>query len=95
MDSHIIHENFVSVNNVIREYNEMNEETKNRENTVDDTVYKQWKRIASLIKKYYEQNSTVRGTKQNTSTILSNRAAFSKKKPRFIKNQTTSRLELR
>ena len=29
----------------------MNEEIKNRENTVDDTVYKQWKRIALLIKK--------------------------------------------
>ena len=47
----------------------MNEEIKNRENTVDDTAYKQWKRITSLIKKYYEQNSTVRRTKQNISTI--------------------------
>ena len=34
MDSHITHEEFVSVNNVLREYNEMKEEIKNPKNAV-------------------------------------------------------------
>ena len=34
MDSHITHEEFLSVNNVLREYNEMKEEIKNPKNAV-------------------------------------------------------------
>ena len=34
-DSYISHDGFVSVNNVLREYNEMKEETKNPETSVE------------------------------------------------------------
>ena len=35
IDSYISHDEFVSVNNVLREYNEMKEQTKNREISVE------------------------------------------------------------
>ena len=38
INSNINHDKFVSMNNVIREYNEMKEEIKNHENTVEYTV---------------------------------------------------------
>ena len=38
IDSHIIHDKFVSVNNMLRKYNEMNEEIKNPENVVEYTI---------------------------------------------------------
>ena len=38
MDSYINYDEFVSVNNVLREYNKMKEEFKNRENTVEYTI---------------------------------------------------------
>ena len=40
IDSCINHDEFVSVNNVLREYNEMKEEIKNPENAVEYIVYK-------------------------------------------------------
>ena len=45
IDSYISHDEFVSVNNVLRKYNEMKEEIKNPEN-----AKKQWKRIVSVIR---------------------------------------------
>ena len=38
MDSYINYDEFVSVNNVLREYNKMKEEFRNRENTVEYTI---------------------------------------------------------
>ena len=38
MDSYINYDEFVSVNNVLREYNKMKEEFKIRENTVEYTI---------------------------------------------------------
>ena len=38
IDSHIIHEKFISVHNVLQEYNEMKEEIKNPENAVEYTI---------------------------------------------------------
>ena len=38
MDSYINYDEFVSVNNVLRECNKMKEEFKNRENTVEYTI---------------------------------------------------------
>ena len=38
MDWYINYDEFVSVNNVLREYNKMKEEFKNRENTVEYTI---------------------------------------------------------
>ena len=37
-NSHIDHEKFISVNNVLREYNEMKKETKNPKNSVEYTM---------------------------------------------------------
>ena len=50
-DTYINHDEFVSVDNVSREYNEMKEEIKNPENAVEYTIWKQWKPIVSLLKK--------------------------------------------
>ena len=38
IDSHIIHDKFISVHNVLQEYNEMKEEIKNPENAVEYTI---------------------------------------------------------
>ena len=38
MDFYISHEEFVSVNNVVREYNQMKEEIRNLETLVEHTV---------------------------------------------------------
>ena len=38
IDSYSCHEKFVSVNNVLREYNEMKEEIKNPETSVEHTI---------------------------------------------------------
>ena len=38
INSYINHDEFVSVNNVLREYNEMKEEIKNFENSVEYTI---------------------------------------------------------
>ena len=38
MKPYINHDEFVSVNNVLREYNEMREEVKNSENTVEYSI---------------------------------------------------------
>ena len=49
--SYINHDEFVSVNNVLREYNEMKEEIKNSKNAVEYTTGKQWQPIVSIIRK--------------------------------------------
>ena len=50
IDSYISHYEFVSVNNVLRKYNEMKEEIKNPEISVEYIIQKQWKLIASVVK---------------------------------------------
>ena len=53
--SYINHDEFASVNasvnNVLRDYNEMKEEIKNPENVVEYTLEKRWKRIVSVVRK--------------------------------------------
>ena len=61
IDSHINHEEFISVNNVSRKYNEIKEEIKNPKNAVEYTIWKQWKPIVLLVKK----DSSVRRVEQN------------------------------
>ena len=51
MDSNISHDEFVSVNNVLREYNEIKQELKNPETSMGYILQKQWKPIASVEKK--------------------------------------------
>ena len=55
-DSCINHDEFVAVNNVLREYNEMKEESKNPENALEIYYVKTMKTYyVSCKKKYYEQ----------------------------------------
>ena len=42
--------NFFSVNKVLIEYYEMNEEIKNAETSVEYAIQKQWKPIVSVVK---------------------------------------------
>ena len=50
IDSYISHDQFVSVNKVLRENNETKEEI-NPEIYVEYTIYKQWKPIVSVVRK--------------------------------------------
>ena len=45
------HDEFASVNNMLREYNEMNKEIKNPENAVEYTIYKPMKTYFASCKK--------------------------------------------
>ena len=65
MDSNISHDQFVLVNDILREYSEMKEEIKNLQNAVEYSRYKQWKAIVSCKKNTANENSSVRKTKQN------------------------------
>ena len=88
INSYISNNEFVSVNNVLREYNAMKEEEKILK-LPWNIIYKiQWKRIASNVKKYTaNENSSARKSKQNRIIILSNCAVCGKKKSTFIKNK--------
>ena len=50
IDSYISHDKFVSVNNALREYNEIKKETKNPETSAEYIIQKQWKLIVSVVK---------------------------------------------
>ena len=49
--SNIYLDEFVSVNNVLREHNEIKEKFKNPENALECTILKQWKHIVSAVRK--------------------------------------------
>ena len=49
LDSYFNHDEFVSINNVLREYNEMIEEIKNTEKSVEYAM--KWKPIYSVVRK--------------------------------------------
>ena len=51
IDSFISQEDFLSVNKLLREYNEMGEEIKNPENFVVYIIQKQWTNILSVARK--------------------------------------------
>ena len=75
IDSYISHDESVSINNVLKEYNEMKTEIKNPE-------------IVSVVKKITRnKNSSIRKTKENRLMLLSNCAVCGKKKSTFINNQ--------
>ena len=50
IDSYINHDELVSINNVLREYYEMKKERRNPETSVEYTIQKQKKPIASVVK---------------------------------------------
>ena len=51
IDSYIYYDEFVSVNNVLGEYNKMKEEVRNPKNAAEYTIKKQWKSIVSIVGK--------------------------------------------
>ena len=81
IDSYISHDEFVSVNNVLREYDE-----------VKRVIYKNFGNLlcVSCKKITVNENSSLRKTKQNRLMLLSNCAVCGKKKSIFIKNQELS-----
>ena len=50
-DPYINHDEFVSVNNMLRKYNQMKEDIENLENTVGYIMQKQRKHIMSAVRK--------------------------------------------
>ena len=73
IDSYISHDESISVNNVLREYNGMKPEIKNRETSLEYNIEKTMKRYCIRCKKYTgNENSTVRKTKQNMLMLWSN-----------------------
>ena len=50
-DSYINHDEFVSVNNMLRKYNQMKEDIENLENTVGYIIQKKRKHIMSAVRK--------------------------------------------
>ena len=50
-DPYINHDEFVSVNNMLRKYNQMKEDIENLENTVGYIIQKQRKHIMSVVRK--------------------------------------------
>ena len=66
IDSYISHDESVSVNNVLREYNGMKPEINIRETSLQYNIEKTMKRYCIRCKKYTgNENSTVRKTEQN------------------------------
>ena len=72
INSCISHDEFVSVNNVLLEYNEIKEEIKNSETSVEYAIQKKTKTYCVSCKKYTtDENSSFRKTKRNRLTLLS------------------------
>ena len=85
IDSYISHDEFLLVNNVLREYSEMKQEMKKV--CVIYYIQKIKMYCLSCKKNTEKENSSVRKTKQNRLMLLSNCAACGKKKSTFIKNK--------
>ena len=85
---YISHGEFVSVNNVLREYNDMKEQTKKSGSFCRTHYIKTMKTYCVSCKKNTaNENSSVRITKQNRLMLLSNCTVCGKKKSTFIKNK--------
>ena len=91
IDFYINHDKFVTVNNVLREYNEINKEIKNLKNAVEYTKAMETYCV-SCKKNTTNENSSVRRSKQNRLTLLLNCAICGKKRSNFGKNQQASGL---
>ena len=88
IDSYISHDEFISVNNVLRENNEMKEEKNNGETSVEYTIWKTMETYCFSYKKYTASEiSSIRKIKQNRLMLLSNCALCGKKKSTFIKSK--------
>ena len=91
IDSYISHDEFVSVNNMLREYNEMKEEIKKSWNFCGIYYIKAIETccIISSKKNTANENSSATKTKRNRLMFLFNCSVCGKKKLTFIKNKIT------
>ena len=78
IDSCIDHDKFVSMNNVLREYNEIKEEIKNLEKAVEMLIKNNGN--VRCKKNTTEKGSTVRRIKRNRLMLVPNCAIWSMKK---------------
>ena len=86
IDAYFRHDEFVSIINVLREYNKI----KGNKNFCEIHYTKAMETYCVSCKKNTEnRNSSVRNTKQNRLMLLSNCAICGKKKSTFIKNHFT------
>ena len=96
LNLYITHDEFVSVHNMLREYYQMKENIKNPKNFREMHCIKVMAIYSVSCKKYTaNENSRVRKTKRNSLVLLSNCAISGKKKTTFIKNSTTSMINLK
>ena len=86
IDSYISHDQYVSVDIISREYNEMKKEIKNSVQYIKAMeTY-----CVSCKKNTANENSSVKETKQNGLMLLSNCAVCGNKKSTFLKNKEHS-----
>ena len=92
IDSYLIHDEFVSVNNTLREYKKMKEKIKNPETSLCVTYYIKTMETycISCKKNTANENSSARKNKQNRSILLSSCVTYVKKKLTFICNKDLS-----
>ena len=73
----------------------MKEGIKNPKIATEYTIKKQWERIMSVVRKNTANYNTIgRRPRQNRLILVSNCSICEKKKPKIIKDQEASRLEL-
>ena len=88
IDSFISHDEFASVNNVLREYYEMKQKNEKFTNFYGIHYIKTTKTYCFSCKKYTaNENSNFRKLNKSRLILLSNCAVCSKKKSTFIKNK--------
>ena len=86
IDSYISQDEFVSVDIISREYNEMKEEIKNSVQYIKAME----SYCVSSKKNTANENSSLKETKQNRLMLLSNCAVCGNKKSTFLKNKEHS-----
>ena len=89
IDSVISHYEFVLINNVLKEYNEMKEEIKNLKKLVDKTMLSYCLKCRKNAK---SKNPKVSRARNGRIILLSKCAVCDSKKSKFIKQQEASRL---
>ena len=87
---YINHDKLVSVNNVLREYNNMKEEIKASQHACEIYYIKTMEKYSVSYRDITgNEDSSVRKTKQNRLMLLSNCVVCGKKKSSFIKNHSS------
>ena len=94
IDSHIIHDEFALINNVLKEYDKMKEEIKNlKTHQRFQSIYKTLLLHCLKCRKYTNsKNPKVARTKNGRIMLLSKCQVYDSKKLTFIKDQDASGL---